>query len=84
MAYLRQYEVCTGKMVHRFKEDYSSIAFAPSGWQLATGCKADASILTHPRPALGDCSALAPRCTLATPTSELELGGKATRRTQGS
>jgi WD40 repeat protein len=39
------YEVCTGKIVHRFKEHYSSIAFAPSGWRLATGCNSDSSIL---------------------------------------
>src|SRR5262249_13384009 len=39
---LRLYEVCTGKIVHRFEESYSSIAFAPSGWRLATGCNADA------------------------------------------
>jgi WD40 repeat protein len=42
---LCMYEVCTGKIVYRFKEDYSSIAFAPFGWRLATGCNSDSSIL---------------------------------------
>jgi len=49
---LRLYEVCTGKIVHRFEEDYSSIAFAPSGWRLATGCDADSSILIWDLPLL--------------------------------
>lgn len=49
---LRVYEVCTGKIVLRFEEDYSSIAFAPSGWRLATGCKADSSILIWDLPML--------------------------------
>lgn len=49
---LRLYEVCTGKIVYRFKENYSSIAFAPSGWRLATGCDADASILIWDLPLL--------------------------------
>jgi WD40 repeat protein len=46
------YEVCTGKIVHRFKKGYSSIAFAPSGWRLATGCHADASVLIWDLPLL--------------------------------
>jgi WD40 repeat protein len=49
---LRLYEVCTGRIVYRFPEDYSSIAFAPSGWRLATGCKADASVLIWDLPLL--------------------------------
>jgi WD40 repeat protein len=49
---LRLYELCTGKIVHRFEEDYSSIAFAPSGWRLATGCKADSSVLIWELPLL--------------------------------
>ncbi len=49
---LRLYEVCTGRIVHRFKEGYSSIAFAPSGWRLATGCEADASVLVWDLPLL--------------------------------
>jgi hypothetical protein len=49
---LRLYEICTGRIVHRFEEDYSSIAFAPSGWRLATGCKSDASILIWDLPLL--------------------------------
>lgn len=49
---LRLYEVCTGKIVYRFNEDYSSIAFAPSGWRLAAGCKSDASILIWDLPTL--------------------------------
>jgi hypothetical protein len=46
------YEVCTGKIVHRFEEDYSAIAFAPSGWRLATGCNADSSVLIWDLPLL--------------------------------
>jgi WD40 repeat protein len=46
------YEVCTGKIVYRFKEGYSSIAFAPSGWRLATGCNADSSVLIWDLPLL--------------------------------
>jgi WD40 repeat protein len=49
---LRLYEVCTGKIVYRFKERYSSIAFAPSGWRLATGCDADSSVLIWDLPQL--------------------------------
>jgi WD40 repeat protein len=49
---LRLYEVCTGKIVHRFEESYSSLAFAPSGWRLATGCDADASVLIWDLPLL--------------------------------
>src|SRR5262249_19127251 len=49
---LRLYEVCTGIIVYRFKEDYSSIAFAPSGWRLATGCNADSSVLIWDLPLL--------------------------------
>src|SRR5262249_19164478 len=49
---LRLYEVCTGKIVYRFEEDYSSIAFAPSGWRLATGCNADSSVLIWDLPLL--------------------------------
>jgi WD40 repeat protein len=46
------YEVCTGKIVYRFKGAYSSIAFAPSGWRLASGCHADASVLIWDLPLL--------------------------------
>jgi WD40 repeat protein len=49
---LRLYEVCTGRIVHRFEEGYSSIAFAPSGWRLATGCNADSSVLIWDLPLL--------------------------------
>jgi hypothetical protein len=49
---LRLYEVCTGKIVYRFHEGYSSVAFAPSGWQLATGCDADALVLIWDLPQL--------------------------------
>jgi WD40 repeat protein len=49
---LRLYEISTGKIVHRFEEDYSSVTFAPSGWRLATGCNADASILIWDLPLL--------------------------------
>jgi WD40 repeat protein len=49
---LRLYEVCTGKIVYRFKERYSSMAFASSGWRLATGCEADSSVLIWDLPLL--------------------------------
>ncbi len=49
---LRLYEICTGRIVHRFAEDYSSVAFAPSGWRLATGCDADSSVLVWDLPLL--------------------------------
>lgn len=49
---LRLYEVCTGKIVYRFEGGYSSIAFAPSGWRLATGCKTDSSVLIWDLPTL--------------------------------
>src|SRR5262249_40730695 len=42
---LRLYEVCSGQIIHRFNEAALSVAFAPSSWQLATACGADASIL---------------------------------------
>jgi hypothetical protein len=46
------YEVCTGKIVQRFKGGYSSVAFAPSGRRLATGCYADSSVLIWDLPLL--------------------------------
>jgi WD40 repeat protein len=49
---LRLYEISTGKIIHRFTDDYSSIVFAPSGWRLATGCDADASVLIWDLPLL--------------------------------
>jgi WD40 repeat protein len=49
---LRLYEICTGKIVYRFQEDYSSMAFAPTAWRLATGCKADSSVLIWDLPLL--------------------------------
>lgn len=49
---LRLYEVSTGRIVHRFEQSYSCIAFAPSGWRLATGCNADASVLIWDLPLL--------------------------------
>jgi WD40 repeat protein len=51
-AELRLYEVCTGKIVHRIPGNYSSIAFAPSGCRLATGCEADSSALVWDVPLL--------------------------------
>jgi hypothetical protein len=39
------YEVCSGRIVHRFDGTFSSFAFAPSGWRLATGCVEDGSVL---------------------------------------
>jgi hypothetical protein len=42
---VRLNEIATGQIVHRFKLDCSSIAFAPSGWRLATGCEPDSSVL---------------------------------------
>jgi WD40 repeat protein len=62
---LRLYEVCTGKIVHRFPVDYSSIAFAPSGWRLATGCQGDASILIWDLPLLFRSQALSSNDTSA-------------------
>ena len=49
---LRLYEVSTGRIVHRFEEGYSSIAFTPFGWRLAMGCNADASVLIWDLPLL--------------------------------
>jgi WD40 repeat protein len=50
---LRLSEVCTGRIVHRFADgEYWSAAFAPSGWRLATGCHADASVLVWDLPLL--------------------------------
>jgi WD40 repeat protein len=49
---LRLYEVCTGRIVYRFEDKYSSIAFPPSGWRLATGCEPDSSILLWDLPLL--------------------------------
>jgi WD40 repeat protein len=46
------YEVCTGKIVYRLKGSYSSIAFTPSGWRLATSCNADSSVLIWDLPFL--------------------------------
>jgi WD40 repeat protein len=42
---LRLSETATGKIVHRFEGGFKSIAFAPSGWRLATACQADGSVL---------------------------------------
>jgi WD40 repeat protein len=42
---LRLHEVASGRIVHRFEGGYSAIAFAPSGWRLATGCNRDSSVL---------------------------------------
>lgn len=62
---LRLYEIATGKIVHRFEKDYSSIAFAPFGWHLATGCKADASILIWDLPLLFRSQPLSSKATSA-------------------
>jgi WD40 repeat protein len=52
-GYLRLYEVCSGRIVHRFEDErYWSAAFAPSGWRLATGCNADGSALVWDLPLL--------------------------------
>jgi WD40 repeat protein len=52
-GYLRLYEACTGRLVHRFADgEYWSVAFAPTGWRLATGCRADASVLVWDLPLL--------------------------------
>jgi WD40 repeat protein len=52
-ACLRLYEVCTGRMVHRFEDGrHWSVAFAPSGWRLATACSADVSVLVWDLPLL--------------------------------
>jgi WD40 repeat protein len=52
-GYLRLYEVCSGRIVHRFEDQqYWSAAFAPSGWRLATGSGADASVLVWDLPLL--------------------------------
>jgi WD40 repeat protein len=42
---LRLSETATGKIVHRFQGAFKGIAFAPTGWRLATACQADGSIL---------------------------------------
>jgi WD40 repeat protein len=50
---LRLSEVCTGRIVHQFvDEEHWSAAFAPSGWRLATSCRADASVLVWDLPLL--------------------------------
>jgi hypothetical protein len=46
------YEVSSGKIVYCLDEGFSSIAFAPCGLRLATGCTADASILIWDLPEL--------------------------------
>jgi WD40 repeat protein len=49
---LRLIEICSGRIVHRFEDDYRAIDFAPSGWRLATSCHTDTSILIWDLPLL--------------------------------
>jgi hypothetical protein len=42
---LHLWEMASGRVAYSFGEEYSSVAFAPDGRRLATGCEEDGSIL---------------------------------------